>query len=93
MSPLSREQVFEEDTPTAQDIVLGILLETESLSDLMELHYYAAEPGFLEVARALAALSAEAREELRAFLAGGASGQGVRVRREGERLLIERAPR
>ena len=87
MSPLPREDELA-TTPTAQDIALAILLETENLSQLMELHYYAGEPDFLETARMIAALPEAEREALRAFLADGAR---MRVRRDGARLVIEPA--
>jgi len=88
MSPPSREDEFGVP-PTAQDIALAILAEAENLSQLMELHYYAGEPGFLDIARVIAALPDGDREELRALLTGG----DVRVRRDGARLIIERAGR
>src|SRR5262245_7163599 len=66
MSPPSPDDEFA--PPTAQDIALAILLEAENLSQLMELHYYANEPGFLEIARVIAALPEGDREALRAFL-------------------------
>jgi hypothetical protein len=53
----------------------------------MELHYYAGEPGFLDIARGIAALADGDREALRALLTGG----HVRVRRDGARLIIEPA--
>ena len=92
MSPPSHEDAFEENPPTAQDIALAILLEAESLSQLMELHYYTGEPGFIEIARVLAALSDAEREELRAF-AADASESRIRVRRDGAQIVIERVPR
>jgi hypothetical protein len=91
MSQQSRNDGFDEDPPSAQDIALGILLGTENLPQLMELHYYANEPGLLEIARALAALPDGAREQLREFLA--ASQHGIEIRREGSRLVIEAVPR
>ena len=88
MSPPSRED-DSAAPPTAQDIALAILVEAENLSQLMELHYYAGEPGFLDIARAIAALPDGEREELRALLTGG----DVRLRRDGARLIIERVGR
>ena len=85
MSPPSPDDEFA--PPTAQDIALAILLEAENLSQLMELHYYANEPGFLEIARVIAALPEGDREALRAFLG---RGERMRVRRDGTRLIIER---
>lgn len=87
MSQLPRDDEFTAP-PTAQDIALAILLETESLSQLMELHYYAGEPGFIETARVIAALPEAEREALRAFVG---SGERMRVRRDGARLIIEPA--
>jgi hypothetical protein len=87
MSQLSPDDEFD-TPPTAQDIALAILLETENISQLMELHYYAGEPGFLEVARVIASLGETEREALRAFLS---RGERMRVRRDGARLVIEPA--
>lgn len=87
MSPPSREDEFG-SPPTAQDLALAILLEAENISRLMELHYYAGEPGFLDIARVIAALPEGEREALRAFLD---SGERLRVRRDGARLVIESA--
>jgi hypothetical protein len=87
MSPMPRDDEFSAP-PTAQDIALAILLETESLSQLMELHYYAGEPGFLDTARVIAALPEAERAALCAFLEGG---ERMRVWRDGVRLIIEPA--
>jgi hypothetical protein len=92
MSQPWREIAVDDDPPTAQDIALAILLEAESLSQLMELHYYTGESGFLEIARVLAALRDEEREALRAF-AVEEPEMRICVRREGERVVIERVPR
>jgi hypothetical protein len=92
MSPPSREGAFDDDPPSAQDIALAILLEAESLPQLMELHYYAGEPGFLEIVRALAALPEDAREDLRKFLAA-TDRHRIQVRRDGSRLIVERVAR
>src|SRR5215471_17987796 len=65
MSLPSREHDPDDDWPSAQDIALGILLESESLPQLMELHYYAGEPGFAEIMRMLIGLPDAERELLR----------------------------
>ena len=92
MSQPWREIAVDDDPPTEQDIVLAILLEAESLSQLMELHYYSGEPGFLDIARMLAALPNDEREELRAFVTDAREDR-IRIRRDGARIVIERAPR
>jgi hypothetical protein len=92
MSQPWREIAVDDDPPTEQDIALAILLEAESLSQLMELHYYTGEPGFLDIARVLAALSDDEREELRAFVAE-ARERRIRIRRDGARIVIECVPR
>ena len=91
MSQPLREDPPEDDPPSAPDIALGILLESESLPRLMELHYYAGEPGFLEIMRMLIGLPEEERELLRDFLT--ASPYRLRIRREGARLVIDVVPR
>jgi len=58
----------------------------------MELHYYAAEPGLLDIVRALAALAEDEREDLRKFLTAANQGR-IRIRRDGARLVIERLKR
>ncbi|HMK78084.1 MAG TPA: hypothetical protein VK438_00460 [Xanthobacteraceae bacterium] len=92
MSQPSREDAPDDDPPSAQDIVLGILLESESLPRLMELHYYAGEPGFVEIVRALIGLPEPEREQLREFLIV-AEGYRIKVRRDGARLVVECVPR
>jgi hypothetical protein len=92
MSKPWREIAVDDDPPTAQNIALAILLQADSLSQLMELHYYSGEPGFLEIARAFAALPDEEREELRAFVAE-ARERRIRIQHDGARIVIERVPR
>lgn len=91
MSLPSREDASDDDPPSAQDIALGILLESETLPQLMELHYYAGEPGFVEIMRMLIALPEEERELLRDFLTP--REYRLRIRREGARLVIDVVPR
>jgi len=91
MSQPSREEAPDDDPPSARDIALGILLELESLPQLMELHYYAGEPGFVDIIRMLIGLPEEERELLRDFLT--TSAYRLRIRREGARLVIDVVPR
>ena len=86
-----REDAPDDDPPSAQDIALGILLESDSLPQLMELHYYASEPGFVEIMRMLIGLPDEERELLRDFVT--TSAFRLRIRREGARLVIDVGPR
>ena len=91
MSLPSREDAPDDDPPSAEDIALGILLESETLPQLMELHYYAGEAGFVEIMRMLIALPEEERALLRDFVT--TSGYRLRIRREGARLVIDVVPR
>jgi hypothetical protein len=92
MSQQSHDDSGDDHAPSAQDIALGILLESENLPRLMELHYYASEPGFAEILRTLIGLPGQEREQLQEFLSV-ANGYRIRIRRDGARLVVECVPR
>ena len=77
MSQLLLEHEAIGDVVATHEIVFGILAEIGGLPRLMELVYFANEPGLLEVARWLASISDDGRRQLEEFVrtAGAAAAQ------------------
>jgi hypothetical protein len=77
MSQLLHDQEGIDGVAATHEIVFGILAEIGGLPRLMELVYFANEPGLLEAARWLASISDDGRRQLEEFVtaAGAASVQ------------------
>jgi hypothetical protein len=71
------------------EIVFGILAEIGGLPRLMELVYFADEPGLLEAARWLASISDDGRRQLEEFVRTAGAGAVQIERTEPNRLTIE----
>lgn len=71
------------------EIVFGILAEIGGLPRLMELVYFADEPGLLEVARWLASISDDGRRQLEEFVRTTGAAAVQIERPEPNRLTIE----
>ena len=71
------------------EIVFGILAEIGGLPRLMELVYFANEPGLLEAARWLVSISEDGRRQLEEFVSAAGAASVQIERPEPNRLSIK----